>query len=82
MTYHEPQTPLFPPYVNLVRAKDHWKRGESQRNTDCDVTVGIINVYAPNICIMYTSPCSRPDLHSQIIDAVLPDIAIKTNKNQ
>ncbi len=46
--------------VNLVQAKDHWKIGESEHNTDCDVTVGITNSYAPNICIMYTSPCSRP----------------------
>ncbi len=39
MTYREPQTPLFPPsYVNLVNAKDHWKIGESEHNTDCDVT--------------------------------------------
>ncbi len=57
MTYREPQAPLFPPsYVNLVREKDHWKRGESQHNTDCDVVVGIINVYTPNICITYTNP--------------------------
>ncbi len=47
MTYSEPQTPLFPPpYVNLVNKKD-----ESEHNTDCDVTVGITNSYAPNICI-------------------------------
>ncbi len=52
MTYSEPQTPLFPPsYVNLVNAKDHWKIGESEHNTDCDVTVGITNMYTPNICI-------------------------------
>ncbi len=51
MTYSEPQTPLFPPYVNLVNAEDHWKIGESEHNTDCDVTVGITNMYAPNICI-------------------------------
>ncbi len=52
MTYSEPQTPLFPPsYVNLVNAKDHWKISESEHNTDCDVTVGITNSYAPNICI-------------------------------
>ncbi len=39
--YSEPQT-LFPPsYVNLVHAKDHWKIGESEHNTNCDVTVGI-----------------------------------------
>ncbi len=44
MTYCEPQTPLFPPpYVNLVNAKEH--------NSACDVAVGIINSYAPNICI-------------------------------
>ncbi len=55
MTYHEPQTPLFPPsYVNLVNAKDHWTIGESEHNTDCDVTVRITNSYAPIICI--TSP--------------------------
>ncbi len=56
MTYCEPQTQLFPPsYVNLVNAKDHWrirqKIGESEHNTDCDITVGITNSYAPNICI-------------------------------
>ncbi len=52
MTYREPQTALFPPsYVNLVNKKDHWKIGESEHNTDCDVTVGITNSYAPNICI-------------------------------
>jgi len=52
MTYSDSQTPLFPPsYVNLVRAKDHWKTDESQHNTNCDATVGIINMYAPNICI-------------------------------
>ncbi len=52
MTYREPQTPLFPPpYVNLVNKKDHWKIGESEHNTDCDVTVGITNSYALNICI-------------------------------
>ncbi len=51
MTYSEPQTPLFPPYVNLVNAKDHWKIGESEHNTDRDVTVRITNSYAPNICI-------------------------------
>ncbi len=52
MTYREPQTPLFPPsYVNLVNTKDHWKIGESEHNTDCDVTVGITNSYAPNFCI-------------------------------
>ncbi len=56
MTYSEPQTPLFPPpYVNLVNAKDHWKLGESEHNTDCDVTVGITNSYVPNICI-YSLP--------------------------
>ncbi len=56
MTYSEPQTLLFPPsYVNLVNKKD-----ESEHNTDCDVTVGITNSYAPNICITYTSPCSMP----------------------
>ncbi len=48
MTYSEPQTPLFTPsYVNLVNKKDHWKIGESEHNTDCDVT----NSYAPDICI-------------------------------
>ncbi len=52
MTYSEPQTPLFPPsYVNLVNKKTHWKIGESEHNTDCDVTVGVTNSYAPNICI-------------------------------
>ncbi len=52
MTYSEPQTPLFSPsYVNLVNKKDHWKIGESEHNTDCDVTVGITNSYALNICI-------------------------------
>ncbi len=61
MSYSEPQTPLFPPsYVNLVNKKDHWKIGESEHNTDCDVTVGITNSYAPNICITYTCPCSMP----------------------
>ncbi len=45
MIYPEPQTPLFPPpYVNPVRVQDHWKRGESQQNTNRDVTVGIIHV--------------------------------------
>ncbi len=43
MTYSEPQTPVFPPYVNLVNKKDHWKIGESEHN--------ITNSYAPNICI-------------------------------
>ncbi len=48
ITYSEPQTPLFPPpYVNLVNKKDHWKIGESEHNTDWDVTVGITNSYAP-----------------------------------
>ncbi len=61
MTYREPQIPLFPPYVNLVNKKDHWKRDESEHNTDGDVTVGITNSYAPNICITNTSPCSMPD---------------------
>jgi len=52
MTYHEPHTPLFPPsYVNHVNAKGCWKIGESEHNTDCDVTVEITNSYAPNICI-------------------------------
>ncbi len=37
MTYSEPQKTLFPPYVNLVNKKDHWKIGESEHNTDCDV---------------------------------------------
>ncbi len=61
MIYSEPQTPLFPPsYVNLVNKKDHWKIGESQHNTECDETVGITNIYTPNICITYTSPCSMP----------------------
>ncbi len=42
-----------PPYVKKI--------GESEHNrTDCDITVGITNSYAPNICITYTSPCSRP----------------------
>ncbi len=81
MTYREPQTPLFhPPYVNLVHAKDPWKRGESQHNTHCDVTVGIANVYAPNTCIP-AHVLGQLDLHSQITDAGLPDIAINTNKN-
>ncbi len=53
VTYSEPQTPLFPPsYVNLVNKKDHWKIGESEHNTDCDVTVGITNSYTPNVCIL------------------------------
>ncbi len=70
MTYSETQTPLFPPsYVNLVNAKDHWKIGESEHNTDCDVTVGITNSYATNICIylrmFYAS--RQPNLHSRII---------------
>ncbi len=53
MTYSEPQTPLCPPpYVNLVNKKNaNWKIGELEHNTDCDVTVGITNSYAPNICI-------------------------------
>ncbi len=41
ITYSEPQTPLFPPYVNHMNNKDHWKIGESEHNTDYDVTVGI-----------------------------------------
>ncbi len=70
MTYHQPQTPLFPPpYVKLVNAKDHWKIGESERNTSCDVTVGIANMYCPNIYIytpmFYAS--RQPNLHSRII---------------
>ncbi len=58
MTYREPQTPLFPPYVNLVNAKDHRKIGESEHNTDCDVTVGITIVTPPTFA--YNRPCSRP----------------------
>ncbi len=50
ITHSEPQTPLFP-HVNLVNKKDHWKIGETEHNTDCDVTVGITNSYALNICI-------------------------------
>ncbi len=50
MTYSEPQTSFPPSYVNLVNKKDHWI-GESEHNTDCDVTVRITNSYAPNICI-------------------------------
>ncbi len=47
-TYCEPQTPLFPPsYVNLVNKKD--PIAESEHNTDCDVTLGITNSYAPII---------------------------------
>ncbi len=42
MTFSEPQTPLFPPYVNLMIKNDHWKTGESEHNADCDATVGII----------------------------------------
>ncbi len=53
MTYSEPQTPLFPSYVNLVQAKDHWKIGESEHNTDCDVIVT-----PPTFA--YTRPCSMP----------------------
>ncbi len=46
ITYSEPQTPLFPPsYVNLENKKDHWKIGESEHNTECDVTVGFTNSY-------------------------------------
>jgi len=52
MTYSESQTSLLPPsYVNLVREKPHGKTGESQHNTDCDATVGVINMYAPNFYI-------------------------------
>ncbi len=58
MTYREPQTPLFPPYVNLVNAKDHRKIGESEHNTDCDVTIGITIVTPPTFA--YNRPCSRP----------------------
>ncbi len=47
ITCHETQTPLFPPYVNFMNKKDHWKIGESEHNTDCDVTVRITNSYAP-----------------------------------
>ncbi len=70
MTYRKPQTPLFPPpYVNLVQAKDHWKIGESEHNTDCDITFGITNSYAPNIYIyppmFYAS--RQPNLYSWII---------------
>ncbi len=37
------QTPLFPSsYVNLVNKKDHWKIGESEHNTDCDVKVNTV----------------------------------------
>ncbi len=36
---------------NLVNKKDHWKIAESEHNTYSDVTVGITNSYAPNICI-------------------------------
>ena len=46
MTYSESQTPLFSPsYLNLVFEKHPWKIGESPHNTDCDATVGIINMY-------------------------------------
>ncbi len=71
MTYSEPQTPLFPPsYVNLVNAKDHWKIGESEHNTDCDVTVGTTNSYAPNICITYTRPWSMPAAPSEVLQVL------------
>ncbi len=71
MTYCEPQTPLFPlSYVNLVNKKDHWKIGESEHNTDCDVTVVITNSYAPNICITYTNPCSRPAEPSEVLQVL------------
>ncbi len=54
MTYREPQTPLFPPsYVNLVNKKDHWKIGELEHNTDCDVTVGI---KMPTFYLQYNYP--------------------------
>ncbi len=33
MTFSEPQTPLFPPYVNLMIKNDQWKTGESEHNT-------------------------------------------------
>ncbi len=67
MTYREPQTPLFPPsYVNLVNAKDHWKIGESEHNTDYAVTVGITSSNAPNICI-YPPICSRPAEPSEVL---------------
>ncbi len=62
MTYSETQTPLFTPsYVNLVNAKDHWKIGESEHNTDCDVT----NSHAPNICINPPMFCSRQPNHQK-----------------
>ncbi len=75
MTYSEPQTPLFPTHVNLVREKDHRKRGESQHNTDCDVAVGIINIYPTQHLHNVYQP-------SRIIDEVLPDIANRKYKNR
>ncbi len=52
MTYHELQTPVFSPtHINLVNVKDDWKIGETEHNTDWDITVEITNVYAPNISI-------------------------------
>ncbi len=71
MTYREPQTPLFsPPYVNLVNKKNHWKTGESEHNTDFDVTVGVTNSYTPNICITYTNPCSWPAESSEVLQVL------------
>ncbi len=40
MTYCEPQTSLFPTYVNRVDKKRPHKIGESEHNTYCYVTVG------------------------------------------
>ncbi len=45
-----------PPYV--ISCKDHWKIGESEYHTDCDVTVGVTNSYAPTF--VYTRSCSVP----------------------
>ncbi len=69
ITYREPQTPLFPPpYVNLVREK------EANPNITPTVTLQSQPKLPAHVL-------DQPDLHSRIIDTVLPDIAIKTNKN-
>ena len=68
MTYSESQTPLFSPsYLNLVFEKHPWKIGESPHNTDCDATVGIINMYASKNLHMPAHAQCQAELRSRII---------------
>ncbi len=71
MTYCEPQTPLFlPPHVNFVNKNALWKIGESEHDTDCDVTVGITNSYAPNICIYQPMFCASRAKPSEVLQVL------------